>query len=161
MAKRKRIIRRPTVPKFTEESFADETAEMLGDLFKKESKAVFEVFVKGGNKQDLIDRFVGLKGTASNYTATYVDTGLSIVGRKRMGEVAEDLGLTNFKYIGGVIKTTRDFCDERNGNIYTKEEVESWADEEWDGKIDDTDSENIFDYCGGWNCRHQLVPVLK
>ena len=61
-------------------------------------------------------------------------------------------------YAGGEIKTTRDFCDERNGNVYTRKEIAEWNNLEWPGKKKDN---NIFIDCGGYNCRHELDWISK
>ena len=54
-------------------------------------------------------------------------------------------------YAGGEIKTTRSFCDERNGNVYNRETIESWNALNWQGKIQDG---NVLIDAGGYNCRH-------
>jgi hypothetical protein len=56
-------------------------------------------------------------------------------------------------YAGGEIQTTRVFCDERNGNVYNREEILSWDSLEWQGKKPDN---NILIDLGGYNCRHDL-----
>ena len=61
-------------------------------------------------------------------------------------------------YAGGEIKTTRDFCDERNGNVYTREEIAEWNNLEWQGKKKD---HRIFIDCGGYNCRHDYDWISK
>ena len=55
-------------------------------------------------------------------------------------------------YAGGEIKTTREFCDERNGKVYSRSEISSWQDEDWQGK---KKNHNIFIDVGGYNCRHE------
>jgi sugar-specific transcriptional regulator TrmB len=54
-------------------------------------------------------------------------------------------------YAGGEILTTREFCDHRNGNVYTRDEIKGWEDEDWQGK---KKNHNIFIDVGGYNCRH-------
>lgn len=73
--------------------------------------------------------------------------------------LANEKGIEHFRYGGTEIDTTRDFCDARIGNIYTREEIKSWANKEWAGKFKGTNRTNIFSYLGGYNCRHTLVPV--
>lgn len=63
------------------------------------------------------------------------------------------LNLNYAIYAGGEIKTTRSFCDERNGNVYTREEILSWNDLDWQGK---DPSANVIINLGGYNCRHDL-----
>ncbi len=54
-------------------------------------------------------------------------------------------------YQGGEIKSTRSFCDTRNGNVYNRETIESWQNLNWQGK---KKGHNIIIDAGGYNCRH-------
>lgn len=63
---------------------------------------------------------------------------------------ARDVGIKRFVYVGGLIKTSRDFCIERDGKIFTQTEINAWPDQHGLPA-------NI--YLGGYNCRHELVPV--
>lgn len=80
---------------------------------------------------------------------------------------SSDLGLEHYEYSGGVTEGgkfsggSRDFCISRIGGVYTHKEIESWASQEWTGKRRGTTPSSIFIYCGGYNCRHSLIPVLK
>lgn len=56
-------------------------------------------------------------------------------------------------YQGGTITTTRDFCLQRDGQVFTREEIAAWANLEWAGK---NEGYNPFSDRGGYNCRHQL-----
>ncbi len=71
---------------------------------------------------------------------------------------AKGLNLDYAIYAGGEIKTTRDFCDERNGNVYSREEILSWNNEEWQGK---KKNNRILIDCGGYNCRHEFDWISK
>lgn len=68
-------------------------------------------------------------------------------------EFSRALDLNYAIYAGGEIKTTRDFCDERNGNVYNRETILSWNNLEWQGK---KENNNILIDLGGYNCRHDL-----
>lgn len=70
---------------------------------------------------------------------------------------ATEAGITKFKYVGSLIKDSRDFCAKRAGKTYTLEEIESWNDLEWQGKK----SGDVFITRGGWNCRHNWGPVAE
>jgi hypothetical protein len=98
-----------------------------------------------------ITRYVNQVATDSieQFTRNYINT------------ISEDLGLNFYLYAGTEIKTTRKFCDERTGRYFTKLQVESWANLTWAGKIPETTKATIFTYCGGYNCRHRLLPVSK
>ena len=58
-------------------------------------------------------------------------------------------------YAGGKIKSTRDFCQERSGNLYNRETILSWnhTPANWAGRKPDN---NILIDMGGYNCRHDL-----
>lgn len=56
-------------------------------------------------------------------------------------------------YLGGEIAGTREFCHERQGNVYTREEIAGWINLEFNGKTPDY---NPFTDRGGYNCRHHL-----
>lgn len=85
---------------------------------------------------------------------------LAVADRSYSFSVAEDLGAEWFLYAGTEIQTTREFCQERVGKYFRRAEIESWANLDWAGKMQDTtNSTTIFQNLGGWNCRHVLVPV--
>lgn len=75
--------------------------------------------------------------------------------------VAEGLNLKHYYYMGTQVVNTRSFCDARFGKAYTQKEVESWPDLSWSGKIPGTTKQTIYWYCGGFRCRHRLVPISK
>lgn len=66
---------------------------------------------------------------------------------------AVKLGLPAALYLGGEIAGTREFCSERQGNVYTREEIAGWIELQFNGKTPDY---NPFTDRGGYNCRHHL-----
>jgi len=85
------------------------------------------------------------------YTKAY--DSFSQVDRLNSKSFADELGLRVARYSGGLIKTSRDFCEERNGQIFTIEEIEAWGLLEFDGKPAIYDPVRDL---GGHNCRHTL-----
>lgn len=75
--------------------------------------------------------------------------------------VAEGLNLKHYYYMGTQIESTRSFCKAHYGRVFTSAEVESWPDLHWSGKIPGTTKVSIYWYCGGYNCRHRLMPISK
>jgi hypothetical protein len=149
------------VPKFTSEEAKNQANQIIKDAIKSASSSTAKALMSGSaSREELISKVMSVLDTTEARTKTYVDTALSIIGRARTLAVAKNSGLVWFRYIGGVIETSRDFCVERNGNYYHTTEIEEWPDTEWDGMIEGTNSQNIFYYCGGWNCRHEFIPVL-
>src|SRR5690606_7559739 len=62
--------------------------------------------------------------------------------------VTVDLKLVWYKYVGGVIDTTRPFCEARNGQYWHKKEIEAWASLDWAGKHRLTTESSIFTLMG-------------
>ena len=92
-------------------------------------------------------------GVAENYNFVQqrIQDGFAEFDRTLQNKFASRLELNYAIYQGGEINTTRSFCDERNGKVYTREEILSWQNEDWQGK---KESHNILIDCGGYNCRH-------
>ena len=57
---------------------------------------------------------------------------------------------TRYQYVGGLIATTRPFCNTHNGNTYTETEINSIWTGSWQGKAPG----DPFAVRGGYNCRH-------
>ena len=68
---------------------------------------------------------------------------------------ASSAGLTHFKYAGTAITTTREFCKDRIGRVYSEEEIRSI----WSGKWTGKSSGDPFVVRGGYRCRHTWNPV--
>ena len=82
--------------------------------------------------------------------------------RRQQGQIlATKLNVKYFLYFGTEIETSRCFCRKRKGNIYTKQEIESWSDLDWNGKIKGTNKTTIFQNAGGWLCRDDILPVSE
>ena len=98
-------------------------------------------------------------------------TAQAVSDRSYSAVVSDTLQIEYFKYIGGEIPTSRNFCRHREGEIFHAKEIEAWGDGRnsggiddivdgtWAGRIDGTDSKTIFTFLGGWNCRHYLAPI--
>ena len=116
----------------------------------------------------------GGQGAFARYASTYATTALSQFTGQNNKLLSEDLGTEWFMYTGSNKETTREFCeqltkkkfihiseiptiltgriDEYQCDIYEKTGLPY-------GMIAGTTPENVQCNCGGWNCRHQLVPV--
>lgn len=69
--------------------------------------------------------------------------------------VEKNGSIDRWKYVGGIIGTTRDWCRQHNGQTLTKKEIEAWRNFTWAGKKEG----DPFVVRGGWNCRHHWMPV--
>lgn len=101
------------------------------------------------------------EGKLYSYSRTYLSDALFNYSRAFQQAITADLKLTWYSYSGGSMDKTRDFCLERAGNFYHQSEIEKWANQDWQGKNPATTESSIFIYCGGYNCRHSLIPVSK
>ena len=76
--------------------------------------------------------------------------------------ISDDLGVQYYLYAGTLIEDSRSFCQARSGRYFTTDQVKAWANlKGWQGRMAGTNSNTIFIYRGGYNCRHQLWPVSK
>lgn len=74
--------------------------------------------------------------------------------------IAESNGIEFFRYAGGKVRDSREFCISRSNKYFHKKEIEAWGNlSDWQGRIDGTNSSNIFVNRGGWRCLHSFVPV--
>lgn len=99
------------------------------------------------------------EGQLLKYVQIYTKDALFSYSRAYMESVTSDLKLDWYVFSGGTIDKTREFCEERTGKFFHRKEVENWADLEWKGKRPGTTKSSIFVFLGGWNCRHELIPV--
>jgi|SRR5690606_19143421 len=103
---------------------------------------------------------------------TVAATSMSVADAAYSSHAAQLSGAEWYRYGGGTIKTSREFCIERDGKYFHKKEIQAWGrgdnaggvgginkEGEWDGQIEGTDASTIFLFRGGWNCRHYLIFV--
>lgn len=98
-------------------------------------------------------------GKLLQYSKQIAYDSIATADRAYTSAVAEDLGNDWFYYAGGLLKTSREFCIERHNQYYHFKEVESWAGLNWDGKMENTTPQNIWENLGGYNCNHAIIPV--
>lgn len=100
-----------------------------------------------------------VEGRLLSYSRTYLSDALFDYHRAFQQAMVSDLKLLWYSYNGGVTDKTRPFCEERVGNFYHQKEIEQMALLDWKGKRPGTTASSIFIFCGGYNCRHSLIPV--
>ena len=90
------------------------------------------------------------------YFKLYIHDSVYKTSRAYDKVIADELGVKNFLYANDIIKTSRDFCMSRAYKIFSRTEINSWKElkypyfpEPYDPFID----------CGGYNCRHWLIPA--
>lgn len=92
-------------------------------------------------------RGLGMFVHAGTLARTAIDQVDRLVGKK-LGEAAD---IEFYEYFGGIIETTRPFCEERNGQVFHIEEI---------NRMDNGQIPDVFIAGGGYNCRHEWLPVL-
>lgn len=91
-------------------------------------------------------------------------SGMLQVDRETNNNFATDLKLDYAIYQGGEIKTTRPFCLERNGKVFSREEIERFGTsrDQFGGYTNKSQGQfqgktkiyDPFEDLGGYNCRH-------
>ena len=99
------------------------------------------------------------KGKLMQYSSQIAYDSIATSDRAYTSAIAESLDVEWFYYAGGLLPTSREFCIQRDAQYYHYKEVESWAKLNWQGKMENTTSQNIYEKCGGYNCNHTLIPI--
>lgn len=68
---------------------------------------------------------------------------------------AKRQGIKRYRYEGGIIRTSRDWCNQHQGQTYTEDEIFDIWNDDWAGK----EPGDPFVVRGGYNCRHFWVPI--
>lgn len=133
-----------------------QTKSLLSDFVRKgvEGEMPYNDFVKGF--RELIEGNADIDGALVRYSEGYVHDSMFAHSAAVDKFIADELGLECFYYAGDLIDTSRQWCIDHVGKIYTYDEIESWADKDWDGKIP---GEDPFIQRGGYRCRHNFMPV--
>lgn len=127
---------------------------ILGDLKNLALRAV--VGQQGYNDtlkavKTFIDGNSDTAGVLEKYHRNFVYDTYSQVDRATSGIFADKLGLDYAIYEGGLIKTSRKFCKDHNGKVYTREEIAAFMPKEAIPP-----NYNPFQDLGGYGCRHHL-----
>lgn len=106
-------------------------------------------------KKELREYIAGNKdkaGALQQYHRNYVYDTFSQVDRTQSKIIADKLKMNRYAiYEGGLIKTSRPFCRERNGKVFTEEEISKF-----DPPTAKPPNYNPFTDLGGYACRHHL-----
>ena len=131
-------------------------SSLISSLSSKSEKTTFNVLLR-----DLINGNKEIKPILQSEITRLAGDSMMIFQRSYIDAVSSDLNISYFIYSGTTIKTTRAFCKSKVGRIFKKSEVESWANQQWGGKMPGTNKETIFNLAGGFNCRHTIWPATK
>lgn len=134
-------------------SNAAEVRETLRDyvLNNVSSGRSYDQFLNGFS--ELVKGSDEVNGEMLRYYKTYAWDTFNKVDQTERNIVGDQLDLNYFIYNGDTIDKTRPFCEERAGQVFSREEGENWNTEDWAGKDDSAD---FFVNRGGYNCRHTI-----
>jgi hypothetical protein len=109
------------------------------------------------------------EGQLLRYSRQIVSDTFATTDRAFTKIVGDELGLQFYRYLGGKMKTTRCFCDVRNGGFFHRKEIEGWGNgvgigkcdtgKGWAGMMPNTNEDTIFVNAGGYNCQHSILPI--
>lgn len=97
-----------------------------------------------------------VNGEMQRYLRTYAYDTFAQTQRAVDLNIADTYGFNSFVYSGDIIKDTREFCAERAGGVFSREELEEWETMDWQGKNPDVP---VSISLGGYNCRHTLMWI--
>lgn len=149
------------------------------------NKMLLRAVTSGAKYADLIDEFHkqlessdDSTSALAKYAKTYATTAMTQLAGENNRLFTDDLGAEWFQYVGSVIETSRQFCELLTEKEYIhKSEIKDILNGyiEIDGKvhecemnpktglpkglIEGTTEQNFQVNVGGWNCRHQLIPI--
>lgn len=108
--------------------------------------------------RETLQKQIVIEGIVNRYWANWTADIYSQYQRASSNEVRTKLKLIHAMYEGGLIDNSRNFCIEKNGKVFTEEEIQGWENQTWVGKNEGYDP---FTDCGGYNCRHRLRWISK
>lgn len=121
-----------------------------------------------GSLRDYIIGKDGEDGTMVRYAKQIATDSLNQYNGQYIKTVTDDLGLEWYMYVGSNLRTTRPFCKAMTELLYFhKSEIPDIIRGNINGKkvslagvSKDTTAQNFFTLRGGYNCGHQIYPVL-
>tara|TARA_R100001463_G_scaffold11279_1_gene31746 strand:+ start:842 stop:1558 length:717 start_codon:yes stop_codon:yes gene_type:complete len=130
---------------FSTSTFANHLGQM-GNIIKKE---IVKGAIAGSTEKGIFDAIQQQAGLSGKQMETLVTTGLNDYSRSVGKVMIDQLGENQqYRYVGAIDDRTRDVCLDMwgSGNL-TKEQIESRF------------GASVFISGGGYNCRHQWIPV--
>jgi hypothetical protein len=109
-------------------------------------------------------------GQYQRYVNTLAKDAFSIFDRSYTQTVVKEYGEPEwFRYRGGRVRDSRQFCIDRDGKYFHVKELEGWgagvdvglAGFPWQGMNKNTNPDTIKTLLGGYNCNHYMVYVIE
>ena len=130
---------------FSTSTFSEHLGQM-GNIIKKE---IVKGAIAGSTEKGIFDAIQQQAGLSGKQMETLVTTGLNDYSRSVSKVMIDQLSdKQQYRYVGAIADRTRDVClDMWGSGILTKEQIESRF------------GASVFISGGGYNCRHQWIPV--
>lgn len=109
---------------------------------------MMSVYIQGGEYQSKKKQ-----GIIQGHMRTNAYDAYAQFDRLTGNEYALALGLNYAVYNGGLVEDSRQFCIDRNGKVFTRDQIMAWVNVDFKEKWPNYDP--IRD-CGCWRCRHKL-----
>lgn len=154
---------------YSEQSFTQQISKPLKDTLNSavtqemsfaDIQATVQTFVLGNEQVD---------GSLISYVKNTAYDAFAVADRTYYQAVANDYQVEWYNYVGGEIKTTRCFCEARNGHAFHIENIRDWGRGKdlgdcrsgnlWQGATKGTNESTIFNFVGGYRCQHSLVAT--
>lgn len=137
---------------------------VLADPIKKE---IEKAILNGSSIADLTENIRDITignpeqlGRLDRYANQIAYDAIATTDRAYTKTISEDNGIEFYRYAGGLVSESRDFCIKRDNKQYHINEIRDWGNiQNWEGRIKGTNTSNIFTNLGGWRCSHSLVPI--
>jgi hypothetical protein len=88
------------------------------------------------------------------YANVYAQDGLMTSYRRLSAQKAKEAKIKYYVWMGNVVANSRPICCQNAGRMFSEQELQEMDLYSWKAK-----SCGVFACCGGWNCRHHLMPV--
>ncbi len=98
------------------------------------------------------------RGLLKRYIGTYSNTAFAAFDRRVMQIKANQFNIDLFLFAGSSLKDSREFCMQRVDKVFTRDEINAWQEQQWQGK---KRGGNVWIYLGGYNCTHSLNPISE
>ena len=127
-----------------------------GETLTQKKKKLLQQFIKGNaDSYGIWESFYAKEDKAGGRIFDIYQK----ADRLSQNTFAQELQLPCAMYVGGLITSSRAFCEERNNKIFLKSEIDKWSELNFQGKPK-TGYVPAIDL-GGYNCRHHLSWIGK
>jgi hypothetical protein len=133
---------------------------------------------------DLVDKvkmnLTGKDALLNKYAGQIVKDTFAVADRQYVQLTARQHGIEFYRWDGGTVDDSRQFCVERAQGVFHYKEIADWGEgvktdpkfeypktitqrgksvKGWEGMNYDTTRSTIFSFAGGYSCIHVLIPI--